>query len=61
MDVYKSPVGQPKLKFGDIPFEFTPDPSNRWVRLADLIPWENFNGSTHFVDGCEQYRERNGC
>lgn len=40
MDVYKSPVGQPKLKFGVIPFEFTPDPSNRWVRLADLVPWE---------------------
>ena len=40
MDVYKSPVGQPKLKFKDIPFEFTPAPDNRWVRLADLVPWE---------------------
>lgn len=20
-------------------FEFTPDPNNRWVRLADLVPW----------------------
>ena len=40
MDVYKSPVGQPKLKFENIPFEFTPDPNNRWVRLADLVPWE---------------------
>ena len=40
MDVYKSPVGQPKLKFEGVPFEFTPDPNNRWVRLADLIPWE---------------------
>ena len=40
MDVYKSPVGQPKLKFENISFEFTPDPSNRWVRLADLVPWE---------------------
>jgi len=40
MDVYKSPVGQPKLKFKNIPFEFTPDPSNRWVRLADIVPWE---------------------
>ncbi len=38
--MYKSPVGQPKLKFKDIPFEFTPDPNNRWVRLADLVPWE---------------------
>ena len=38
--MYKSPVGQPKLKFKDIPFEFTPDPDNRWVRLADLVPWE---------------------
>ncbi len=40
MDVYKSPVGQPKLKFEGVPFEFTPDPNNRWVRLAGLIPWE---------------------
>lgn len=40
MDVYKSPVGQPKLKFKNIPFEFIPDPNNRWVRLADLVPWE---------------------
>ena len=40
MDVYKSPVGRPKLKFENIPFEFTPDPNNRWVRLADLVPWE---------------------
>ena len=38
MDVYKSPVGRPKLKFENIPFEFTPDPNNRWVRLADLVP-----------------------
>ena len=38
--MYKSPVGQPKLKFKDIPFEFTPDPNNRWVRLADLVPRE---------------------
>lgn len=38
--MYKSPVGQPKLKFKDIPFEFTPAPNNRWVRLADLVPWE---------------------
>ncbi|NLD96561.1 MAG: IS5 family transposase, partial [Synergistaceae bacterium] len=23
--------------------------------------WENFNESTHFVEACGQYRERNGC
>lgn len=38
--MYKSPVGQPKLKFNNIPFEFTPNPNNRWVLLASLIPWE---------------------
>ncbi|GAB1398965.1 hypothetical protein MASR1M66_04170 [Aminivibrio sp.] len=38
--MYKSPVGQPKLKFDPLPFEFTPDANNRWVRLASLIPWE---------------------
>lgn len=42
MDVYKSLAGQPKLKFKDISFEFTPDHDNRWVRLADLVPWEEF-------------------
>jgi hypothetical protein len=50
--VYKSLVGQPKLKFKDIPFEFTPAPGNRWVRLADLVPWEElelFSGyQNHF-------------
>ena len=40
MNVYKSTVGQMKLVFKDIPFEFIPDPNNRWVRLANLIPWE---------------------
>ena len=40
MNVYKSPVGQMKLVFKDMPFEFIPDPNNRWVRLANLIPWE---------------------
>ncbi|MGI6253642.1 MAG: transposase, partial [Aminivibrio sp.] len=29
-----------KLVFKDMPFEFIPDPNNRWVRLANLIPWE---------------------
>ncbi len=40
MNVYKYPVGQMKLVFKDMPFEFIPDPNNRWVRLANLIPWE---------------------
>jgi len=38
--VYKSPPGQSKLEFDAIPFEFIPDPNNRWVVLAGLIPWE---------------------
>ena len=29
-----------KLLFIDTPFEFIPDPNNRWVRLAELIPWD---------------------
>ena len=40
INVYKSAPGQMKLTFKDIPFEFIPDPNNRWVRLASLIPWE---------------------
>ena len=38
--MYKSPPGQSKLEFDAIPFEFIPDPNNRWVVLAGLIPWE---------------------
>ncbi len=28
--------------------------------FVDHSPWENFNKSTLFVEGCEQYRERKG-
>lgn len=38
--VYKSPPGQSKLEFAAIPFEFIPDPNNRWVILAKIIPWD---------------------
>lgn len=50
--MYKLPPGQSKLEFDAIPFEFIPDPNNRWVVLAGLIPWERLELAsgyhTHF-------------
>ena len=43
------------------PFEQNLNPSNRWVVLAKLIPWDAFNEGSHMMAYVEQYHKRFGC
>ena len=40
----KYPSKQPEFRYFYLPFNGRLDPSNRWVRFAELIPWDDLEG-----------------
>ena len=36
-----TPASERKLSLFRTPFEQELDPSNRWVKMADLVPWDD--------------------
>jgi hypothetical protein len=42
--MYKKQIRQKEFENFDLPFAGKLDPDNRWVRLAEIVPWEEAEG-----------------